>query len=169
LCAGGFPYGKQVWEEGPGQSREGDARAQEGHAAQRRLGQEGDEPQAGHRHRSLGSAPRRREGAAAAEVFVEEVVLEDVEQQEVEREEVVLDEEGLAVEEEQLLEEEHHLEEEHFEEVEHLEEVDCFEEEQLEEEQQLEEIVLEKVLLEEEVACLTARTAFAIVTPLARK
>jgi hypothetical protein len=35
-------------------------------AAQRAIGQEGEEPQAGHRHRASGGAPRRRQGAEAA-------------------------------------------------------------------------------------------------------
>jgi hypothetical protein len=62
-----FPHGEQVREEGVGEGREGDARAEARHAAQRRLGQEGGEPQAGHRDRIVRGAARRGEGPAGEE------------------------------------------------------------------------------------------------------
>ena len=44
----------------------GDAQTQEGHAEKRPQRQEGQEPQAGNRHRAFGSASRRRKSAAPA-------------------------------------------------------------------------------------------------------
>jgi hypothetical protein len=110
-------HGEQVREKVPGQSREGDARAETRHAQKRRLGQEGDEPQAGHRHRTFGSASRRRQGAVE-EGLVEEVVF---------IEEGVVVEEGFVFEEsfieESFVIEENLLEEIDFEEVVLLQEV----------------------------------------------
>jgi hypothetical protein len=67
-------HGVKVREEIAGQSRDGDAQVQARHA-QERVGQEGDEPQTGHRHRTVGSAARRRKGAGEKVVvrLVEEV------------------------------------------------------------------------------------------------
>ena len=56
-------YSKKAQKQG--QAR--DARAQARNAAQRPLGQEGDEPQAGDRDRPVRGASRRREGAAQAQ------------------------------------------------------------------------------------------------------
>jgi hypothetical protein len=98
-------HGKQVREEGIGKSRREHARDEAREVEERRLRQEGDEPQAGHRHRTFGSAPRRRKGA------VEEIVVEEVF--------VVIVEEVFIV----LVEEVLILEEEHFEENRRLEEV----------------------------------------------
>jgi hypothetical protein len=49
---------------GASKGQEGDARAEDGKIAQWLVRQEGEEPQAGHRHRVVGSAARRRQGAA---------------------------------------------------------------------------------------------------------
>src|SRR6187401_2169581 len=77
-----------VWQEGERQGREGDAREEARHAEERRLGQEGDEPQAGHRDRPVRSEEGRRQGAG------EEVRREEVDRQEVHwREEVDREEE----------------------------------------------------------------------------
>src|SRR5258706_5492350 len=62
------------------------ARAQAGNAQERELGQEGEEPKTGHRHRPVRSTPRRREST------VEEILLEEIELEEVQREEVVIEE-----------------------------------------------------------------------------
>src|SRR6187402_3404838 len=75
-----------VWQEGERQGREGDAREEARHAEERRLGQEGDEPQAGHRDRPVGSARGRRQGAGE-EVGCEEGGCEEVRCEEVDREE----------------------------------------------------------------------------------
>jgi hypothetical protein len=97
-------HGRQVREKVGGESREGDARAEARHAEKWQLGEEGDEPQAGHRHRTFGSAARRRQGA------VEEVVVEEgciIEEGVIEESFVI--EEGLVLEksflEESLVEE----------------------------------------------------------------
>jgi hypothetical protein len=79
-------HGCKVREESAGQSREGDARTEARHPEERKLGQEGEEPQTGHRHRTVGSAERRRQSA------VEEVVFEEVVFKEVVREEVICEE-----------------------------------------------------------------------------
>lgn len=76
-------HGKQIREEGLGQSRREHARDEAGQVEERPLGQEGDEPQAGHRHRPLRGETRRRQGAVEEieleEVFVEEVfVVEEI-------------------------------------------------------------------------------------------
>jgi hypothetical protein len=91
-----FANGSKVREESAGQSREGDARAEEGHTQERKLGQESEEPQASHRHRTLRSAPRRRQGAVEEvvieEIELEEIVVKEVFVQEVQLEEVVFEE-----------------------------------------------------------------------------
>jgi hypothetical protein len=79
-------HGCKIRKESARQSREGDARAEARHAQERKLGQEGEEPQAGHRHRIVGSAPRRRQSA------IEEVVFEEVELEEVVLEKVFVEE-----------------------------------------------------------------------------
>src|SRR5262245_50912018 len=58
-----LPHGhSQIWQEGIGESREIDAR-NEARQTQKRLRQEGDQPQAGDRDRPLGSPQGRRQGA----------------------------------------------------------------------------------------------------------
>src|SRR6266542_4992707 len=63
----------EIRQEGSVEGQADDARAQEGHVAQRSLRQEGDEPQAGDRDRPFAGAGRRCEGTRE-EVVVEEVV-----------------------------------------------------------------------------------------------
>ncbi|MBV8543143.1 MAG: hypothetical protein JO093_09705 [Acidobacteria bacterium] len=97
LCTskGDATYGCKVREESAGQSREGDARTEKGHAEKRKLGQEGNEPQTGHRHRPLRSAPRRRQGAVeevlSEEIFIQEIVVKEVVFEEIELEEIVFE------------------------------------------------------------------------------
>ena len=62
-------YGKKSQEE----SQEGDARKEEGNIAQRQVRQEGDEPQAGHCHRTFGSAPSWSQ-SAQQEILIEEEI-----------------------------------------------------------------------------------------------
>jgi len=50
-------------------------RAQTRNLAQRTVGQEGDQPQAGDRDRPVGSAPRRRQGAEAEILFIVEGIV----------------------------------------------------------------------------------------------
>jgi hypothetical protein len=101
-------HGKQVRTEGLGKSREDDARAEEGHASQRRLGEESDEPQAGDRDRTFGGASRRREGAVEEVVVIEEGFF---------IEEGHFVEEGVVVEERLFIEEGLFIEEIDFEEI----------------------------------------------------
>jgi hypothetical protein len=91
-------HGVEVRQEDSEEGRRGDARVQ-ARQAEKRVGQKGDEPQAGHRHRALRGAARRRQGA------VEEVELEEVVEEGLELEEVEQLEEALVVEEVVLLEE----------------------------------------------------------------
>jgi hypothetical protein len=85
-------HGCKVRKESAGQSREDDARTEARHAQERRLGQEGDQPQTSDRYRPLRSTPRRRQGAAGEEViFEEEVEFEEI-IEEVQLEEVVFKE-----------------------------------------------------------------------------
>src|SRR6185369_7299023 len=65
----------QIRQEGSKQGRKDDARAQTRNLAQRTVGQEGDQPQAGDRDRPVGSAPRRRQGAEAEIVFIVEGIV----------------------------------------------------------------------------------------------
>ena len=88
----------EVRQEGAVEGQEGDGRAQGRHAAERPLGQEGDEPQAGDRHRPVGSAARRRQGAFESEP-IEEIVEPQIEEvgtaevrEEIRNEEVVVEE-----------------------------------------------------------------------------
>jgi hypothetical protein len=69
--------GIEVWEVIAETSRKRDAPQEEGNAEERTLGKESDEPQAGHRDRTLRSARERRKGSVE-EVVVEEVVVEKV-------------------------------------------------------------------------------------------
>src|SRR2546428_11655260 len=57
----------QVRKESAGEGQAGDARAKTRHAEKRALGQEGEEPQTGDRHRPRRGAPRRGQGAPQAE------------------------------------------------------------------------------------------------------
>jgi hypothetical protein len=91
LCTtkGDVKHGCKIREESTGQSREGDARTEARHAEKRKLGQEGEEPQTGHRHRTLRSATRRRQGAV--EEIVEEVEFEEGVLKEIQLEEIVVE------------------------------------------------------------------------------
>jgi hypothetical protein len=87
-----FHHGNKVREESAGQSREGDARTQTWNAEERLVGQEGEEPQTSHRHRSVGSTTRRRQ--RAVEEIVEEIlekVFEEIELEEIVFEEIQLE------------------------------------------------------------------------------
>src|SRR3954463_8460769 len=55
--------GAQILQGGVQESRTRDAQAQARYAEKRRQREEGEEPQAGDRHRAVGGAPRRQEGA----------------------------------------------------------------------------------------------------------
>jgi hypothetical protein len=94
LCTkGDVTHGCKVREKSAGQSREGDARTEEGHAQKRKLGQKGNQPQTSHCHRTLGSAPRRRQGAVEEIVkeVVEEIVIQEIDFEEIQLEEVVFE------------------------------------------------------------------------------
>lgn len=104
------------------EGQEGDARTQGREAQKRAFRQEGDEPQAGDRDRTLRSATRRREGPGEEvgieeigreEVVVAEIGLEEVEGEKVEREEIELEEIDVA----QILGEESYAQEVDIEEV----------------------------------------------------
>jgi hypothetical protein len=82
-----FAHGNQVREKSVGQSREGDARTEEGNAEERLLRQEGDEQEAGDRDWTVRGAARGREGA------VEEVVIEEIFLKEIQLEEIVFEKE----------------------------------------------------------------------------
>ena len=90
----------EVRQEGAVEGQEGDGRTQGRNVAQRPVGQEGDESQAGDRHRPFGSASCRRKGAAESEP-IEEIVGEEIEQEigaaqageEIRNEEIVIEEE----------------------------------------------------------------------------
>jgi hypothetical protein len=73
--------GNEVWEGGIKARGKRGAEKKEGHAEEQ-LGQEGHEPQAGHRHRTLRSALERRQGPGEEIVFeevgVEEVFIEEI-------------------------------------------------------------------------------------------
>src|ERR1051325_2038215 len=56
-------YGEEILQRRVQKSRGRDEEAQEGHAEERPLRQEGQEPQAGDRDRTFGSAQVRQEGA----------------------------------------------------------------------------------------------------------
>lgn len=60
-------YGQEIRQESIEKSGARDARAQTRHVAQRPIGQESNEPQAGHRDRSFRGTQIRSEGAQAAE------------------------------------------------------------------------------------------------------
>src|SRR4029077_14037897 len=57
------PHAEEVWEEGRIQGAEGDARTEAGDAQVRPLGEEGEEPQAGHRDRPVRGASSGRQGS----------------------------------------------------------------------------------------------------------
>jgi hypothetical protein len=99
-------HGFKVREEIAGQSRKGDARAEARHTEKRKIGQEGEEPQTGHRHRTLRSATRGRQGAVEEIVkeVIEKVVVEKVQLEEVFFEEI--DEEVIEEIFEEVVEEE---------------------------------------------------------------
>src|SRR5262245_40049158 len=59
----GSLHGASIRQEGFGQGREGDARAEGRDPQVRSLGQEGQEPEAGDRDRPLGGSSRRRQGS----------------------------------------------------------------------------------------------------------
>jgi hypothetical protein len=85
---GDFAHGNQVRKKSVGQSREVDARAEEGNAEKRLLRQEGDEQETGNRDWIVRGKARRREGAGG-EVVIEEVVIEEVVVEEIQLEEEV--------------------------------------------------------------------------------
>ena len=77
LAVPGFIGGNtdgEVREESERESRAGDARAEARHAQERRVGQDGEEPQAGDRDRTFGGAQSRREGAKEKEGGCEEAL-----------------------------------------------------------------------------------------------
>ena len=81
----------EVRKKGAGEGQEGHARTQGRHAAQRRLGQKGQEPEAGDCDRPVRSAPRRCEGTE--EDGSEEVRFEAIRIEKKAREEIVTQEE----------------------------------------------------------------------------
>jgi len=86
----------QVRKKGTGEGRQSHARTQGRHAAQRRLGQEGQEPEAGDCDRPVRSAPRRREGAAeedgSEEIRFKEVRIEEIGFEEIRFKEISIEE-----------------------------------------------------------------------------
>src|ERR1043165_964778 len=60
-------YGEEIFQRRVQKSRGRDEEAQEGHAEERPFRQEGQEPQAGDRDRTFGSAQIRQEGAEEEE------------------------------------------------------------------------------------------------------
>jgi hypothetical protein len=59
----GFKDGEKIWQDGFFEGRESDARAEERNAQVRALRQEGQEPEAGDRDRTVGGSTRRRKGS----------------------------------------------------------------------------------------------------------
>jgi hypothetical protein len=93
-------HGKQIREEGLGQSRREHARDEARQVEERPVGQEGDQPQTGHRHRPVGGAARGRQGPVEEVVLEEELFEEGILVEEVfVFEEVILFEEVLLFEE----------------------------------------------------------------------
>ena len=74
IDAQGGVHGIEIRKEVAGQSGTRDARTKARETEERSIGQEGDESQAGDRHRTLRGATRRRQGAAK-EIVIEETLL----------------------------------------------------------------------------------------------
>jgi hypothetical protein len=85
-------HGKQVREEGEREGRACDAREEARQAALRPLRQEGHQPEAGHRDRSVRSARGWWESAAKEIVFEEVVIEEAIELEEIFFEEALFEE-----------------------------------------------------------------------------
>jgi len=65
-------HGTKILEEGIGQSRTRDEEAQGRHIEERQIGQEGQEPKAGDRHRSVGGEARGKESPSEKKFEQEE-------------------------------------------------------------------------------------------------
>jgi hypothetical protein len=59
----GEDHGAKIFQRGCKEGQARDAQAQKGHVEERAIGQDREKPEAGHRHRSFGSAQGRKKGA----------------------------------------------------------------------------------------------------------